>query len=849
MFSRLGQNVSRYTIPWIAFWVCAAAAAILVAPPFERVWKDGEFAFLPSDVPSRRAEDLFRRAFPSGTEGRFQADGQGERSFGTSVQRDPLGSNVVIVLEREDRRTGLTPDDEDFISQVLLPALDRIRATTPRAYDTETREFNEPLPAPERIIRDISSREDRRIGTLLTSEDEKATLISIELETEFLDRQNGYVVRRVERLLEDPKIQSEKPLGLSMALSGSATVGRDMLRAEKVSAARTENITTLLVIVLLMLIYRAPLLALVPLVTVGVAVQLSQALLRIMASYGWIEIFTGLEVYVTVVVYGAGVDYCLFLIARYKEELDSGISHREAMSRSIHRVGVALATSAGTSIVGIAMMGFSDFGKFRQAGFAISFGLFVVVCFAVTFTPAFLLVFGKWAFWPNLRDREIGRKAGWLPSPSLWRRLNEMRWLEQVWEILAAGLQRYPGLIFLATALAMMPFAAVGVTYRSDLSYGLLTDLPQNEPSVIGAKVVQQHYAAGMTGPVTLLIQFDPQSLNRHFNGNDLTDIRAAERLSETIAKSLMESDVGSMIQDLRNQQFPLGNGKRAQEYVKGLGIAGLGAKRRFAHKTYTCLQGELAGVVSRMDLVLKLDPFSRESIMLLGSLERAVRQSIPAPLREGATILPLGTTAGIRDLKTVTDHDRLVIYVLVVLSVYLVIVMLLGRPRICAYLMFTVAFSYLVSLGFTYVVFYLRDPSGFTGIDWKVPIYLFTILIAMGEDYNILLMARIDEEQQTHGLVGGVVQALTKTGSIISSCGIIMAGTFCALMSGELLGMVQLGFALAFGVLLDTFVVRPILVPAYLILLYNGRFGPLGPWLGGPQTLSAGEPDPATPS
>src|SRR5262249_33164796 len=135
----------------------------------------------------------------------------------------------------------------------------------------------------------------------------------------------------------------------------------------------------------------------------------------------------------------------------------------------------------------------------------------------------------------------------------------------------------------------------------------------------------------------------------------------------------------------------------------------------------------------------------------------------------------------------------------------------------------------YYATLGLTFAVFWVLDPQGFAGIDFRVAIFLFTILIAVGEDYNIFLMSRIDEESARYGPVRGVTEALDRTGPIISSCGLIMVGTFASLLAGSLMQMKQLGFALAFGVLLDTFVVRPVLVPAFLILLRTGRLRPLG--------------------
>ena len=234
----------------------------------------------------------------------------------------------------------------------------------------------------------------------------------------------------------------------------------------------------------------------------------------------------------------------------------------------------------------------------------------------------------------------------------------------------------------------------------------------------------------------------------------------------------------------------------------------------------YVSSNGDLQGRVLRFDLVLQDDPFARNSIAQFESIRHSIETSIPAGLK----VFALGPTASIRDLKAVTDRDQIRIDILVLGGVFLILVVLLRRLTISLYLIVSVFFSYLVTLGMTFFVFWVLDPAGFVGLDWKVPMFLFTILIAVGEDYNIFLMTRIDEEQRQHGPVAGVIAALQKTGSIISSCGIIMAGTFCSLLAGSLVGLHQLGFALAFGVLLDTFVVRPILVPAFLVLLYDGR-------------------------
>lgn len=874
MYRQLGELVSRMPVQMIVMWTIIVVWAFQLAPDGVSVWTDGEFAFLPQTASSRRAEELFRQAFPILS----MSEDDAEQIPGSSaLQQDPLGSSIVLVLERLDSPQGLGTQDWDFVRNELLPRLNLLQERAPLGFadldlhpQFEDWAVAEVVPVSKRVIEGIVSPLDRQVGPLLVSEDRKAALIVIELTTEFLDRRNGLVVARLERLLESPEFLSKKPIGLVLALSGSATVGRDMLRAETDSASRTELYTKVLVIVLLLLLYRAPLLALVPLVTVGVAVELTKYLLRLMAQAGWIGLFNGLEVYVTVVVYGAGVDYCLFLMARYKEELDRGLSYKESIEHTIWRVGAALATSAGTSIVGIAMMIFAEFGKFRQAGVAISFGLFVVLCFAVTFTPAFLLLLGRWAFWPDVRRERPGSGEGWIPETTFWKTLEEQDLVGRLWRWIVDLLDRRPGLILLITVLLMLPFAGIGAINHQNLSYGPLSDLPQNEPSVLGARVVQNHFAAGVTGPATVLIRFPKEALlnyepppdpgevevedDEQATRVDLRDLAKSRKVSAEIVAAFEADAARLRIVDIRSQVDPFGTSSLAREYLdrilsedaegKPLNPLQKVGRRRVAqgraHRTYSAQEGEHAGQVLRIDLVFQDDPLASDAIQKLTLAEEALHRAIPAELQSGAEILSFGPTAGIRDLKRSTDRDQIKIDALVAISVYLVLVLLLRRPAICAFLIVSVAFSYLVSLGVTFLVFYYSDPQGFYGLDWKVPIYLFTILIAMGEDYNILLMSRVAEEQHSHGTIQGILRGLLKTGSIISSCGIIMAGTFASLMSGSLLGMRQLGFALAFGVLLDTFVVRPLIVPAYLLLLYRGWFGTLGPWLGANQSPAA---------
>jgi RND superfamily putative drug exporter len=853
MYDRLGDKISRH--PWLVVFAWTAILAVLLwkAPRKEQVSKDGVASFLPKYSQSLIADGVYREAFFP------QGEDEAEAEEVQKDQEDPAGSSVVIVIRRTDIASGLTDADKEFVERVLEPKLFQLQETTPEGNVYDPAAQYPPLPRDKQRIKKISSRTDSRISPLLDSEDGKATLIRITLRGEFLHYGNMLAIRRIEDVLKSEEVQKQMPAGLQMAISGSATVGRDMLREEANSAKSTDNWTKLLVIALLLLIYRAPIVALIPLLTVGIAVTVALRSLTWMASMGWVGFFAGMNVYVTVVAYGAGVDYCLFLIARFREQLDHGQSYSEAIHKSVGFVGAALTASAATSICGIFMMHFAEFVKFQQAGLAISFGMLVVLLCSLTLTPAMLRIAAPWAFWPDVRKEHVAKEAGWIPSPSLIESIHEKGLFDRLWGVVARGLAARPATIFVVTIALMVPFAALAVAWHDHLRYGLLTDLPRESASVVGARAIQEHFPAGVTGTAIILLK------NEAFRSPEERKLPAGELLTEGVSQRIGLSrlmveklkprfeELG--IKDVRSFDEPLGLMPHAQEYMREQRKSRIFRRNGpiVAQKAYVSTTGPLAGTVMRIDLVFNVDPFERSSISQLGVAEAGVRQAIkealaeesksdpptvPADLIDKTEIYTLGPTAGIRDLKLTTDRDQIRIDLLVMLAVYLVLVALLRQPAVSAYLIVTVVFSYLVTIGVTFLVWRIKEGSDFAGLDWKVPIFTFTLLTALGEDYNILLMARVTEEQRKHGLIPGVLIALTRTGGIISSCGIIMAGTFCSLLTGTLSGMVQMGFALAFGVLLDTFVVRPILVPAYLILLYSDRFGPLSWILGKPTGL-----------
>ncbi|MFH5802989.1 MMPL family transporter [Alienimonas sp. DA493] len=898
MFERLGRSATRGWAVVLVVWALVWAGVWATRPEWSSVTADGEFAFLPEDSPSLAAERQFRERYG----------------------KDLLQSTIVLVVSRPARAGGLTgpedapaddPDahDEQFLAETLLPALRRMlvsrgfaspalpfghleaEETPEKTAADEAEEEARPRrasPAPSKpsarllidrndaeapedrfLVAAVLTPRDRVVGPLFESRDGQAALIVLGLRTEFGETRNAPLVTAVENLARDLHFSGVLPAGLELAVSGTAVVGRDLREATERSGAATHVASLVLVVGLLLAIYRAPLLAAVPLITVVVGVEVALSLLALAAGRGWFSPFMGLEVYVTVVAYGAGVDYCMFLTARFREELDAATpgslvpagrgaggqlrraeGWSDALGAALTKVGPALAASAGTTIVGIGMMGFAEFEKFQQAAWGIVTGLACVTAASLTLAPALLALLGPWAFWPKIPHGAPAAEGGWLPAGS---RSARHRRLRLFWKTLADRVCDRPGRWLLGALAAMAPFAVVGALGQDRLTYGLLSELPENAPGVRGAEGVQRHFPPGETGPATVLLTspIRPDGTALDFRDRDADGRRWVDELTQRLWARREELGLASV----RSLSAPLGAAADAPELtVEGEGDLGGGfgaVLRRAAAATgvrdyYIAGADAADGRTVRFDVIFEEDPFTRGSIERLEGLRTAMTEELPEELA-GAEIAVLGATASLADLAAVTGRDQTRINLLVLLGVYVVLVALLRRLALSAYLIATVALGYLTTLGAIIALSHLwawwvDTPGGFAGLDWKVPTLLFTILVAVGEDYNIYLVTRVDEEHaaargpgvsESQAAVRGVRAALARTGAIISACGLIMAGTFASMIFGELTGMVQLGAALATGVLLDTFLIRPVLVPAYLTLLHSGRFGRLGPWLG----------------
>ncbi len=736
---------SLYRRRWVvaATWPVAAVALALLVPGIDPMAGEQE-AFLPDDAPSRRAATGLAEAFP-----------------------DQAGlSEAVIVFEQPDGR--LTSDDLDFVEQIA----ERIRrdeyspVTQEELARTSIRSPGDlPLPATP-LPMGLLPR-----NPLISPPGERgqAALVIVNIPSSFITLRSARVVDHLHAVLE----QADMPDGLYTAVTGSGGFGRDYALATKRSNRRTMFVTVMAVVVILLLVYRAPLAAMIPLAAISLAVLAALSLLRAAAHAG-LHVGMAEEIFAFVLLYGAGMDYSLLLISRYRELLADGREPASAAPKSLSAVFPALAASAGTDAAGMLMLIFAVYGIFRTAGPAISLAIVMALLAVITLIPALLGIFGRSVFWP-------GR----------WRKPRGRFWLRT-----SSVVTSRPALVL----LVVIPLLAVPAIRGANLEwvYDTLTQARIRTTERIGGAtdgldMARRHWPAGETAPVNILIRSD-----------EPMDPDAWGELAERLTDTLQGIDG---ITNVRGLASPLGleAGAASQRPLRILGADAVVAE--YLSEDARAMRMEAALDTPAMTLEA-IDQMDRIRDALRGEIDEA---GIDAELLIG------GATAQTADIKDVTGADFRRVAALVLGVIFIIVLALLRDVILAAMMVASTVFSYLATLGISHWVF--TALLGAEGLDWKVQVFLFVVIAAVGVDYNIFLSARYAEESRRHGRRRAMRRALTFTGPVISSAGLIMAATLGSLMAGELALMHQLGFALATGMLIDTFISRPLVLPAFIVL------------------------------
>ncbi|MGW2115405.1 MMPL family transporter [Streptomyces zhihengii] len=490
------------------------------------------------------------------------------------------------------------------------------------------------------------------------------------------------------------------------------------------------------VVVALLITYRSPTLLLVPVFAVIGALFAAQAVIYLLAAHAGLTVNGQSAGILTVLVFGAGTDYALLLVARYREELRRHEDRHEAMALALHRAGPAVLASGATVVLGMLVLMAAEMNSTRGLGPVAAIGVAVALVAMVTLFPALLVLFGRWIFWPVIPHTGSAEPTE-----------------RGVWARTGARIARRPRTVWTATALVLAVFA-LGLTQLRAEGIDNADAFTGKPDSITGQEVQARYFPAGSGDPLVVV-----------------SDVGRAREVGAVVAGT--EGVVpGSLL--VPPGTVPVHEGRVLFE----------------------------ATLTDPADSQAARDTVER--------VRDAVHAVPDADARVG------GGSAALLDMDTATTHDNLLIIPLVLLVVLLVLTALLRSLVAPLLLIGTVVLSFAAALGMSALAF--RYVFDYAGESTDFPLFVFVFLVALGIDYNIFLTTRVREEARKHGTRQGVLTGLAATGAVITSAGLVLAGTFAALGTLPMVAFAEIGFAVALGVLLDTFIVRSVLVTSLFL-------------------------------
>jgi len=609
------------------------------------------------------------------------------------------------------------------------------------------------------------------------SADGQARQILVDLNSASFGTESTTIVQNIRT-----QLNTDVPSGLALHLTGSFAESVDSNNANTHGRNSTELYTVIFIIVLLLLVFRAVLAPLITLLPAGLALAVAQPVIAESTKIG-VQVSFITQILLIVLILGAGTDYGLFLVFRVREELRRGSEPKEAVVKALTKVGESITFSAATVAAALLSLLLASFGLYKGLGPALAIGLGIMLLVALTFLPALLAILGRAVFWPSkthLSPLKIG----------LWGRIADTV-IKRPITMLVVGIAIFGGL-----SLGIIGYKTTGFNN---------TSAPSGSDSAIGQQVLAEHFPAANNNPQLLLFSF------QHSVWSNLTAVQTAQKelthsgafkaisgpfsangfvISPSALQALHSHNPASPILQAVSQ-FISPDGKTVQFY----GISNAGPS------------GSAASVSAT--------PANRA---LLEQVAHSVGAKSNAIYSSDAIGYDIDRTA-------TNDLEKIIPAVLIIIALLLAILL---RSLVAPwYLILTVGLSYFGSLGFAMIVFVHLD--GQDGLNFILPFLMFIFCMALGEDYNILMMSRIREEAHAHKTMDeAITKAVGITGTTVTSAGLILAGTFGVLgLVGGSSQIEQIGYSIAFGILLDTFFVRTLLVPSIVSLLGRWNWWP----------------------
>jgi len=573
--------------------------------------------------------------------------------------------------------------------------------------------------------------------------------------------------------------------GMAVYVSGDPALNLDIMEAVDRDVSKIDVVTVTLVIVLVGLFFRSAVTPWIPLMTVGMAYLTSSALVYIMGKYV-LEIHYSVLTIMLTVMLGAGTDYCIFIMSRYREERVLGRSKEDAVRTSLMWAGESIATSGATVMLGFGVLMIGSYSLVRSMGMALVISVGVALLFALTMLPSLLMLVGDRVFWPHKVDamrqalQEKEKRGG-----GYFRRSAKI------------ALKNRKAIV-IAALLITVPAAYLVLSLES--SYDFIAALPSAE-SKKGLDAMGRGFGEGNIMPTYVVITFDGPVTSGGYVAPDV-----AGQLESYCGQLLAVDNVRSVTGPTRPFGVPVN-----QSFLESLS-ADDRAKYEFAIDRAIGSDGRTV----MLTVVLQDEPFTSTSIHSIDEI-RAI-DSTSGTFDGDVRVLVGGSTASMTDVSRSVSHDFFTMRIVVIVGIYFVLLFVLGSLVMPLRLILTVLLTVSWTIAVTMIVF--QFASG-VPVLWMMPLILFVVAMGLGMDYDIFLTTRIREEV-AKGKTDeqAILTSVERTGGIITACGVIMAGAFGSMMLSSTGLLREFGFGLAFAILLDAMIVRIYLVPAIMLLL-----------------------------